>query len=186
MESWKDIYGYEGSYQVSNTGKVKSLFRRVPSFPGTNKIPSTRIVHEKVLKQSPISSKGKYFTVKLSGKKYLVHRLIAEAFIPNPENKPYINHKDSNRHNNSIDNLEWVTHYENIQHAWNNGAYDRRITRKAGFKSERRLLDDTQVRVIKNILNNKECSCIELSEYFKVKRHVIYNIMEDKTYTEIK
>lgn len=74
----------------------------------------------RILKASPGASHG-YLTVYLDGKNVLLHRLVATAFIPNPENKPCVNHKDGNKQNNSIDNLEWVTQAENNRHARKTG-----------------------------------------------------------------
>lgn len=100
-EEWKDIPNYEGLYQVSNFGRVKS-FRRSTKFHCQN---------EYILKPN-IASHG-YAQVTLYNKtvrhKFLVHRLVADAFIPNPNNLPQVNHKDENRLNNSADNLEWCT-----------------------------------------------------------------------------
>lgn len=90
MEIWKDIEGYEGLYQVSNEGRVKSLR-------------NNKILKPSNLEKYPIvifSVDGKRF-----GKK--VHRLVAEAFIPNPQNLPQVNHKDENKTNNNVQNLEW-------------------------------------------------------------------------------
>lgn len=107
-EEWRDIPGYEGRYQISNLHRVKSLPKR------TRK--GERLMFPK------ISTAG-YLTVGLfdkEGKKHTcqVHRLIAEAFIPNPESKPCVNHIDGDKRNNSIENLEWVTYKENTGHAY--------------------------------------------------------------------
>ena len=119
-EIWKDIEGYEGTYQVSNLGRVRSLDRYVPF--GTN---SSRLrkISGKVLKQQP-HNKG-YCVAQLSKDSklslYLVHRLVATAFIPNPMNKEMVNHKDGNKQNNNADNLEWATRQENEDHAFRTG-----------------------------------------------------------------
>lgn len=114
MEQWKDIKGFEGCYQVSNHGRIKSLHRKVKWGKFKRTIP------ERIMARRISKSIG-YDFVKLArhegGKNYTVHRLVAYAFIPNPENKPQINHIDCDRANNHIDNLEWVTPSENILHA---------------------------------------------------------------------
>lgn len=112
-EVWKDIKGYEGLYQVSNRGRVKSLERRVVGKNG-----NMYYYHEKI-KKACLMNHG-YMVVDLhkngKNKHAYIHRLIAEYFIPNPENKPQINHKNGIRHDNRIENLEWVTCYENNKH----------------------------------------------------------------------
>lgn len=96
-EIWKDIQGFEGEYMVSNFGNVMSLVGRKP-----------RILR-------PRRNKRGYLRVSLHAHSdYLIHRLVAQAFIPNPDNLPFINHKDECPSNNCADNLEWCTHHYNI------------------------------------------------------------------------
>lgn len=102
-EEWKDIKGYEGLYQISNLGNVKSL--------NTNK-------------NMKFTTRSGYYNIILrkNGKRYSkqVHRLVAEAFLENKENKFIVNHKDYNRKNNNIENLEWCTQKENVIWSKNN------------------------------------------------------------------
>lgn len=93
-EEWRDIESFQGRYKVSSFGNILSTNYNKTGLP-------------KILK--PFTNKGKYYQVTLEGKRYSVHRLVAQAFLPNPNNLPYINHKDENGLNNHIDNLEWCT-----------------------------------------------------------------------------
>ena len=122
-EIWKPIKGYEDKYEISNYGNVKSIYF-------INR--QTKIKREKILKQHIACG---YLKIRLSKdnkmKNYLVHRLVAETIIPNPENKLQVNHKDGNKLNNNVNNLEWTTRSENVNHAWKNGLHEKtRITVK--------------------------------------------------------
>ncbi len=113
FEKWKDIHNYEGYYQISNFGRVKSLDR--------NEINKNGVVRKLKgsLKNSFIS--GGYVLVTLSknnvNESHCIHRLIAEAFIPNPKNLDEVNHKNRIKKNNFLSNLEWCTSRENTHHA---------------------------------------------------------------------
>lgn len=116
-EIWKPVVGFENEYKVSNYGRVRtnSLFR-------TSKDGRTYLVKARILKQ--YKQRG-YLNVTLSKcghyKKARVHRLVAAAFIPNPDNKPEVNHIDGNKQNNGVENLEWCTSAENSRHALEHG-----------------------------------------------------------------
>ena len=118
MEIWKDVVGYEGLYEISNLGNVRSVKR-------------TRIIHDKRGRdfEAPLpekllstisTDKTRYLGVMLyqngEKKRYLIHRLVAEAFVPNPNGLKEVNHIDENTKNNKADNLEWVTHKQNMNH----------------------------------------------------------------------
>lgn len=112
-EIWLPIKGFEGRLEVSNMGRVRSV-ERIVAF-GRNK----RKVSQTVYKQH--DDRDGYKMVKISGKNIKVHRAVAQAFIPNPENKQQVNHIDGNKANNRADNLEWATQEENMRHASING-----------------------------------------------------------------
>lgn len=115
-EVWKEIPGYEGYFEVSTLGNFRSKDRIIKyKKNGTRKYPGKNLKVE--LMQDGYS---RIVLMKEAIKRrYMCHRLVAETFIPNPNNLPQVNHKDGNRSNNCIENLEWCTQSENEQHAVN-------------------------------------------------------------------
>lgn len=143
QEEWRDITGYEGYYQISNLGRVKSLDRVVIGKDG-------RKFHYKCQIMKPgIHYKG-YILVKLcidsKQKCYKVHRLVAQAFIPNPDNLPQVNHKDEDKTNNRVENLEWCTNEYNNK-------YGTRIERT----SKRVLQYTLDGKLVKEWPSTREC-----------------------------
>lgn len=126
QEIWRDIKGYEGLYQVSNLGNVKRLKGKW-------------VKKERLIKQRTTSTYD-YYSVHLSNhqkkRNVFVHRLVAQAFVKNPKNKPIINHIDGNKLNNKAENLEWCTYKENSKKAYelglNKPARELGRTRKVG------------------------------------------------------
>jgi predicted XRE-type DNA-binding protein len=152
-EIWKDVIGYEGLYQVSNLGRVKSL--------------------RKNLIMKLCSANHGYLNVGLNKnlkKSFYIHRLVAQAFIPNPENKPQVNHKDGNRLNNKVENLEWNTNYENMRHGYDTGLIDNKKENNGRSK----LKEKDVIFIRKSKLSQKE-----LSEKFKISKCQINKIINN-------
>lgn len=130
MEIWKDVVGYEGYYQVSNLGNVKSVDRVI--YSDKLHIGTKRELKGKLLK--PYINKHGYLALALTknGNEKLmrVHRLVTEAFIDNPNNYDQVNHIDGDKTNNKVENLEWCNNQYNVIHAYENGLikhYSRQI-----------------------------------------------------------
>ncbi|MBQ8207049.1 MAG: HNH endonuclease [Bacilli bacterium] len=123
QEIWKDIKGYEGLYKASNLGRIKSMPRH-----------GTHVREEHILKQN-VNRKG-YSIVGLTKNSktstITVHRLVANAFIPNPNNLPQVDHINDNKKDNSINNLQWITNEDNMKKAWLTGARSIEKTYKRG------------------------------------------------------
>lgn len=146
-EEWRDVDGLEGFYQVSYLGRIRSMDRVLISKRYSNKK-----VEGKIMKG--YDNKG-YLMAKLCKanvcKGMLIHRLVALAFIPNPENKPDVNHKNGIKTDNRVVNLEWSTESENTQHAHRIGLMPIRKGEKSGHVK----LTDNQVLEIRSIKGKK-------------------------------
>lgn len=147
MDEWKPLPGGEGYYEISRTGRV----RRLPWTDSRGVLQGA--MEMKVTASGPPNCRYHKVCIQVARKKklFLVHRLLALAFIPNPEGKPHINHKDGDKLNNALDNLEWCTHKENIRHAIKTGLMPLPKTGK-GQMSPSSKLCDWQVREIKRRL----------------------------------
>ena len=111
MEVWKPINGFNNAYSVSNKGRVRSNDREV-----VNKLGIKRNIKGHIISQTIVNSGYNQVALYVNGNTYrkYVHQLVAEAFLENPRGLPEVNHKDYNKHNNCVNNLEWCTHIENI------------------------------------------------------------------------
>lgn len=177
MEMWKDIKGFEGMYQISNKGRVRSLDRAVKQ-----RNDSIQIKKGKVLVQTK-NHKGYYLVgLNKNNKKYMksVHRLVALAFIQNPEKKPQVNHIDGNKKNNDSSNLEWVTASENITHAIKTGLFThclknaKRASNKAKRVNQKRVsqygVDGTYIATFKSLVEAERVTSVSRRRISEVLR----------------
>lgn len=137
-EIWKDVAGYEGFYQVSNLGRVKSLSRKVSN--------GHALVEKGEMLLKPNTLAKGYFQVTLyngkTRKAFQVHRLVASAFIPNEDNQPQINHINGNKQDNRVENLEWCNNTMNQLHAWKTGLQKPHFCGGGAPRKKVALLDD--------------------------------------------
>jgi hypothetical protein len=178
-ENWKPVPDWGEFYEVSDHGRVKSLARRMIDKKG---LPWLR---EASILNTSVTVRG-YPTVSLQAPGrprwcVTVHRLVASAFIPNPDGLPFVNHKDSDRTNNSVSNLEWCTHQENVAHA---KAAGRLTGRPRGHISEKRGFTDDEIRQVR-ALKLKGISEREIADKFGVGPTDINYIVKGKTYVNV-
>lgn len=171
-EEWESVVGWEGFYEVSNYGRIKSLSRIAKgSWKHKN-----RVLKERIMKQQT-NGLGRP-TVDLSdgerSKTLQVPLLVAKAFIPNPDNKPQLNHIDGNPANNHISNLEWVTRSENMKHAWENGLRQHYTTK----------LSDNDIKKMR-IYREFGCPVIFIADIFNCSQTYVSNIVNGKFKTNV-
>lgn len=192
-ETWKDIKGCEGRYQVSNLGNVRSLDRYINQ-TSANGIIYSRFMKGKLLSSERNNGNG-YLCVQLPDGVYTekeenhyIHQLVAETFIPNPENKPTVNHKDANKDNNNVDNLEWATQSEQMIHAYSMNLID--VTKIntnpiCGEKHYNSKLSESQVREIYSLANSEGYTEQQIAEMYGVTRKNVDCIKHKKTWKHI-
>jgi hypothetical protein len=172
-EVWKDVKDYEGLYQVSNFGRVKSLKREW----STNK---NKRCHDDIIMKICNLSRG-YQGVPLckdgKTKTFKVHRLVAIAFIDNPLDKPQINHIDCDKKNNHFSNLEWVTNSENLEHAIENNL-------RNCARGEKQHLSKLTEKDVKDILNSS-LSTVKLGKIYNMDHTTIGDVKSKRTWRHV-
>ena len=170
-EEWRSIEGYEGLYEVSNTGKVRSLDRYYYRLHKGKVLSPTKDANGYL--KVDLSCNGKHKTIK-------IHRLVAQAFIENPDNLPQVNHKDEDKTNNRVENLEWCDHKynnnygtkierqkkTNIQNGFWTGLSKEEYMTKYYHKNKDRICDNIRIYYQKN----KDRICEQKKEYYRKKK----------------
>ena len=166
MEVWKDLVDYEGEFEVSTHGRVRGLGRFVNVKNGKRFV-------KPIIRKNQNTTKG-YKDVRLKRNEFskLIHRLVAKTFIPNPENKEFINHKDGNKHNNFISNLEWATRQENEDHAFKTG-----LKSSTGSNNNMAKLNEDKVLAIRE-KHKQGYSVSIIAEMYDVHRWTIARIIK--------
>lgn len=164
-EEWRPIEGFDG-YQVSSYGRVKSFKRGKPRIMKFALSPNNYIVYS-------LRPSGVY-----SDKQMNLHRLVAEAFIPNPDNKPQVNHRDGCKFNNNVNNLEWATPAENVQHAYNTG-----LMQSGAKHCASKIRSEADIIYVRE--NPDNLTGEKLAEMFGVTKSTISNIQTGKTHKQM-
>lgn len=177
-EEWRDIPGYEGSYQASSRGRIRSLGRYVMNGKNSEMLRKGGIIKHVIYKKG-------YVRVKLSRNSevitYLVHRLVLTVFDRPPKEGEDCNHKDGNKQNNFIGNLEWCTRKQNCDHRDNVLGKHKR-----GERCNWSTLTETQAIKIKDLLKEGKLTQQQIAKMFNVGRNAIWHIKTGKTWKHLK
>ena len=165
MEIWKNVVGFEEQYEISNLGNLRSKERFVKHWRGGER------KYKSNFKNIRLNDKG-YFrcNLKNEGKRYdfTIHRLVALAFIPNEENKPFINHKNGIKTDNRVENLEWCNQSENVTHAVKNRLIKTKLT------------DEQAKKIFNSQLSNRK-----LAEIYDINHSIVWRIKNKKAYKHL-
>ena len=177
-EIWKDIKGFEGTYQVSNFGNIKSLRRTVKRSSQTGDY-----LQKEVILKPATNAKG-YYHVALrkdgDSKTFRIHRLVAESFISNPTGHPQVNHKDGNKTNNHVNNLEWTDNSGNLKHAYKLG-----LRTSLGVNNGNCKLNPEFVKQIRSLYATKKYEQKDLAKMFNCTSGAISAIVIKRTWKHI-
>lgn len=171
-ELWRPVKGYEGIYEVSNYGNLKSLSRTIILKNGTRRRLKTKIL-------KPISL-GNYHGYQLTNsegtKKHYIHRLVCKAFIGEPiEDNATVNHKDGNKYNNKLSNLEWSSYSDNLKHAYRNS-----LNKHSGERHHYTKFSDEIVSEVREKYSTGKYRQSELAALYGISRMQIHRIVKFK------
>jgi len=175
-EVWKDVVGYEGLYEVSGNGKVMSKKRRG--------------VKERIIKSHWCVKTKQYKSLRISlykdgvKKTLFVHRIVADAFVSNPYNKPYVNHIDNNPENNDYKNLEWCTRQENVNWCRVSGRLKTAHLRKIGEQVKNSILKESDIPKI-FLMSNLGKSSSDIGKVFGTSPSTIKNVLQRRTWKHV-
>lgn len=174
-EEWRPIAGFERDYEVSSLGRVRSLTRGVPHWRGGQRFIPGRLLLAHNVKGYPRVNLRKAEQTRQAP----VHRLVAEAFLPNPDSHPTVNHKDGNKENAAADNLEWASYSANNTHAFQAGLRSNR-----GERASRAAISETDVVEIRRRLADGE-TCVAIARDYPVSDRAISRIKRRVVWSHI-
>ncbi|BES53083.1 hypothetical protein [Aeromonas phage phiWae14] len=163
----KDVVGYEGLFSITEDGKLWS--KRSKRF-------LTIMVNKQGYYQHCTKIGGRNGTAKL----FKIHRVVAEAYLPNPDNLPLVNHKDGNKLNNHVSNLEWCTHQHNVRHAIDTGL----LVQPKGEKSKASTLTQEQANEIRKSYIPRVITLSMLADKYSVSRRTIIRVLHNIRYND--